>query len=68
MELKLFDPKDKKIYHDIEVCDKDTLIFKDRFNRCWQLIPINNPSVMMPFITKPLSYDKYEELSRMTGL
>lgn len=38
------------------------ILYKDRHGRCWQLLPITNPGVMQPFITKPLSEDRYEEL------
>lgn len=38
------------------------ILYKDIHGRHWQLTPTANPSVMMPFICKPISEEKYNEL------
>ena len=37
--------------------DDDYLIFKDRFNRKWKLVPVSNENIKFPFIITPLSND-----------
>ena len=37
-------------------------LYKDKFERAWKLIPVNNPAIEMPFIIKPLPIEEYNQI------
>lgn len=37
------------------------LIYKDKHNRYWKLIPVENLNIQLPFLVQPISSEKYEE-------
>lgn len=42
--------------------------FKDPCNRYWELVPVHNCNVMMPFITKPITEDKFRDKLAEAGI
>ena len=54
--------KDAVVYPMTSIGNTKAILFKDIHGRHWQMIPTTNPAVMMPFIVKPLSEEKFNEL------
>lgn len=37
------------------------LIYKDKHNRYWKLVPVENINIQLPFLIQPINYERYEE-------